>query len=179
MENTGLMDGSNINHDYHFSGIADTLLPGSCVVSGLAVTSGQVALGKALIKCTRTNGQVFYATYMNTAAVSIDTTGTKKVFVAIAQSKIDDGSANNADGTGIATIQTAASYPATGAYVPLASISSSVITDERPIQTSIAKNVDIFGVSSAGSDDYVIKNALINEYHDGMVIRCKADVANT
>lgn len=133
METTGLMDGSNVTHDYHISGVSDALFSGSVIISGLAVTGSQVASGKALIKCTRANGQVFFATYMNTAALTIDTTGTKKVFVAIAQTKIDDGSANNADGTGIATIQTAASYPSTGAYVPLASIISGVITDERPL----------------------------------------------
>lgn len=64
--------------------------------------------------------------------MTIDTTGTKKVWVEIDQAKVDVGSSNNADGTGIGYVETGASYPA-DSYIPLASISSGTITDEREI----------------------------------------------
>jgi len=65
----------------------------------------------------------------------IDTSGTKKVWIAIDPQYIEDGTlATNGLGMGIATIQTGASYPADDSYyIPLASITSGVITDERPM----------------------------------------------
>lgn len=68
--------------------------------------------------------------YSNTASVTIDSSGTKKVWVEVSQAKLNDGSANATDGTGIAVINTGASYPA-GNYMPLASITGGVITDDR------------------------------------------------
>lgn len=73
----------------------------------------------------------------NTASISIDTTGTKKVWLAISQTKLDDGTANLEDGTGIITVATGASYPASN-YIPLASITSGVITDARIMSTAKA-----------------------------------------
>ena len=68
--------------------------------------------------------------YKNSASVSIAGTGTKKVFVKVDQAKLDDGSSNSLDGSGIASIQTDTTYPSSN-YVALASIASSVITDAR------------------------------------------------
>ena len=50
--------------------------------------------------------------FENTANVAVDLTGTKKVYILVDQGKLDDGSSNAEDGTGIASIQTSASYPA-------------------------------------------------------------------
>ncbi len=61
--------------------------------------------------------------YNNTAAVAVTTSGTTKVWVEVSQAKLDDGSLNAADGTGIATINSGASFPASN-YVPLASITA-------------------------------------------------------
>lgn len=77
---TGLIDGSNVNHDYQLTALANSLInPG--VISGLLVSTNSVALGEAFIQCTRTNGQKISIYYTNTAAVTIDTTGTKKVWI--------------------------------------------------------------------------------------------------
>ncbi len=102
--------------------------------SDLAVTTNSVAAGEGFILCTRTNGQKIMVDYNNTSAVTIDTTGTKKVWIGISQSVVDDGSGNALDGTGIATIQTGASYPSAN-YIPLATIVSGAITDDRQLIT--------------------------------------------
>lgn len=126
---TWLIDGSNINHDYQVTALANALTnPG--VISWLLVSTNSVALWEAFILCTRTNWQIIEIHYQNTAAVTIDTSGTKKVWIGVDQSVIDNGSSNATDWTGIATIRTGASYPA-GNYIPLASITGGVITDAR------------------------------------------------
>lgn len=70
-----------------------------------------------------------------TSTHTIDTSGTKKVWIAIDPQYIEDGTlATNGLGIGIANIQTGASYPSDEAYyIPLASITAGVITDERPM----------------------------------------------
>lgn len=105
----GVLNGNNNNNDYQFqAGISAVLNQG--VISGLAVTSGQVGTGSALVSVTRGSFTFLLAVH-NTSAVSITTTGTTKVWLAIDQAKIDDNSAGAADGTGVASIQTGASYP--------------------------------------------------------------------
>ena len=128
MERVALLNWTNINQDHDISTLYDTLgTPG--VISWLQVTSWQVAVGAAWVEVTR-DGETFYVLYQNTAAVTIVTTWTKKVWIWIDQTKVDDGSSNLADGTGIGSIQTWASYPASN-YIPLASITWWVITDDR------------------------------------------------
>lgn len=101
-------------------------------VSDLVVSTNSVSAGEGFILCTRTNGQKIMVDYNNTSSVTIDTTGTKKVWIGIAQAVIDDGSGNALDGTGIATIQTGTSYPSSN-YIPLATIVSGAITDDRQL----------------------------------------------
>lgn len=131
----GPLDGTNVSHDYHFTAGTRILANSGIVSAGdLAVTLNSVAAGEALIECTRTNGEKVTVLYRNTASVTIDTSGTKKVYVLVDQAKLDDGSANSADGTGIAAIATGASYPS-GNYIPLASITTGTITDARELVT--------------------------------------------
>lgn len=151
MQIAGILNGNNISYDYQFSLVSEAIFSKyGCVASGLNVTTGAVAAGKAIIKCTRTNGQVVMVSFHNTASVAIDTTGTKKVWVGVDQSKLDDGSLNSEDGTGIATIQTGASYPA-GNYIPLASITSGTIADDRVIY--IKRGVKGTSMASAATVD--------------------------
>ncbi len=71
------------------------------------------------------------ARVFTTAATVIDTSGTKKVYITIPQANINDPTQNtDVHGEGIATISTDTSYPSSN-YIPLASITSGVITDER------------------------------------------------
>lgn len=125
----GNLNGNNISLDKDFSLLVSSLLSGG-IVSGFAVTTNAVAIGKAILESTRTNGEIVLVAVENTASITIDTTGTKNVWITIDQTKLDDGTANLEDGTGIITVATGASYPASN-YIPLASITSGVITDAR------------------------------------------------
>ncbi len=116
----GVLNGNNNNNDYQFqTGVSAALEQG--VISGLDVTTNSVASGSAMVQVTRGLFSWLIPVH-NTSAVTIDTSGTKKVWIAIDQAKVDDNSAGSGDGTGIASIQTGASYPASGSYLKLASI---------------------------------------------------------
>lgn len=129
MQIVWLVNWNSNNADFQFQ-TAPTSFINQGVISGLAVTLNQVAVGSALISVT-SNGQTWLITFHNTSLVTIDTSGTKKVWIEVTQAKIDNGVSNNEDGTGIAFINTGASYPWSGSYIPLASIASGVITDDR------------------------------------------------
>ena len=140
------------------SGITGIILSG-----GLAVTANTVATGKCLIRCTRTSAtpnEDLWVVFENTTAVTINTSGTTKVWVQIPQANINDGTLNtNSDGTNIGSIQTGASYPSSN-YVPLASVTSGVITDARPSATiaglvvqGILKYTESSAIASATTTD--------------------------
>lgn len=98
------------------------------------MTTNSVSAGRALIKCTRTSttpNETVWVVFENTSAVTIDTSGTKKVWIAITQANINDSTLNtDPTGVGIGSIQTGADYPADN-FVPLATISGGSITDDR------------------------------------------------
>lgn len=128
MQRVALLNWENINQDYDLAKIIQTIiLP--WVVEWLKVTNWQVDLWYAFIEVTRT-GNTFYILFQNTSVVNIDTTWNKKVWVYVTQSYIDDWSNNQVNWSWIASIQTWANYPSNN-YIPLASITNSIITDER------------------------------------------------
>ncbi len=145
-ERIGMINGANNrNMDYDFSSIGSSVIV-EWVISGLEVTTNSVSAWRALVKVTRTNvtpNQEFLVHYEATSAVTIDTTGTKKVYIEVTQLNINDGSQNtNADGTWIGSIQTDSSYPSTN-FIPLADIVSSVITDDRQFLSVDTTKIDL------------------------------------
>lgn len=141
-QTAGPLNGSNLSQDYQFTAPAVMMLgSGTLGASHLAVTLNSVAVGEALISCTRTNGEKVMLHFRNSAAYTIDTSGTKKVFIEVDQTKLDDGSANGVGGTDIAVITTAASYPATNSYIALASITGGAITDARTRSKFVANKM--------------------------------------
>lgn len=130
-QRVGLLNGTNITYDKDLTAGLLAIL-NQWVIEGLGISwsgaSANVLPWKALIECIRTNGEKVMVFFENTANVAVDLTGTKKLYIAVTQAKIDDGSSNSLDGTGIGSIQTGASYPASN-YIPLASITGGVITD--------------------------------------------------
>lgn len=155
-----LLNWTNKNYDHQITALAKALLSSSCVVrwvgGGLQVTTNQVATGEAFILCTRTNGQKVMVHVELTEAYTISTSWTKKVYIVIDQAKLDDGSANVVDGSGIASIGTDTSYPS-GNYVALASITWGTITDARVFMDENTKlPFDIFWVANHGDDTYTI-----------------------
>lgn len=79
---------------------------------------------------TRANGDQVLVHYENTTAVQINMTGTKKVYIEVTQSSIDDGINNAENGVGIAQIKTGTDYPVSN-YLPLYSVTSGTVTDAR------------------------------------------------
>lgn len=79
---------------------------------------------------TRINGDVVMVYYESTASVPVNMTGTKKVYIEVSQSAIDDGSANAENGVGIGQITTGADYPASN-YLPLYSVAGGDVTEAR------------------------------------------------
>lgn len=124
-----LVKGTN-NSDYHASRRLQALANAG-VGSGLLVTTNQVAKGWGFVEVTRGGGDPFYILVEVTTNTVIDTSGTKKVWIEVGQSYIDETLPIPGDRSTAATIQTGASYPASGSYIKLASITSGVITDER------------------------------------------------
>lgn len=123
------VNGNNITYDKDITWLINPLI-NQWIVSWFTVSTWSVASGKAILQATRTNWEVVYVSVENTTAITIDTTGTKKVYITIDQSKLDDWIENLENWTGIVSVSTWASYPSSN-YIPLASITSGVITDER------------------------------------------------
>lgn len=98
MQRTALLNGSNINFDKDYSLPAFASLRAG-VVDGLEVTENSVSAGRGMIQVTRTAvtpNEVFYIVYENTEAVTIDTSGDKKVFVKIPKANLNDPGYNQA-----------------------------------------------------------------------------------
>ncbi len=174
---------SSKTYDHQASAIHRAVFAGSCVLrwinSELEVVSGKVKSGSAFIFYTRTNGEKGVAYFENSADVNITTTGTKKVFIKIDQTKLDDGSTNAVDGSGIASIQTDTVYPSSN-YVPLASITGGVITDARVFSDKFNQfKKEVWGVSSNGTDSYSITpSPAVRSLEVGQVIAFYVDVPN-
>ena len=132
MQRLWVINGNNINYDHDITAstlatLKQGVLEWFDVVGSWA--SATINPWKALIKCTRTNWETFMAYFQNTEALPVNLTGTKKVYISVDQAKIDNGLANNEDGTGIAEITTGASYPSWN-YVALYDVVSWVITND-------------------------------------------------
>jgi len=141
MQRVSLLQWNNLVQDYDVSKILESLST-AWVAQGLQVQSWKVTKWFWFIEVTRT-WKSFRVLFDSDTDVTIDTTGTKKVFVEITQANIDNGTINAPNGEGIGTIKTAASYP-TSNYIKLASITSWVITDERVFikKDYLARNIE-------------------------------------
>lgn len=134
MQRIWLLNGNNITYDKdNTAGLLASLLPG--IISWFWVTGSgagaTINAGQALIECTRSNGEKIMVFFENTADVAVDMSGTKKVYIAVDQAKIDDGSSNAENGTWVAQITTdPTAYPASN-FIALYSVESGTPTDAR------------------------------------------------
>jgi len=142
-ERVSNLNGENIMYDHDLSKIIQALTTKG-VATGLEVSWGEVSAWYCFVPVSR-GDEEFFVIYRLSDTLIVDTTWTKKVYVEISQTPIDDGSENEEDGTWIGSIQTGASYPS-GNIIKLASISSGTITDERewasPVN-AVALNNDV------------------------------------
>lgn len=133
MQRVWLLNWNNITYDKDFTAWLLASLQ-SGIIEWFDVSwswaSAEIQAWKALIECTRTNWEKILIHFENTANVAVDMSGTKKVYIAIDQAKIDDWANNNEDGTGIWEIKTGASYPA-GNFLALYDVVSGTPADER------------------------------------------------
>lgn len=100
------------------------------VITWLDVSDWSIQPWSALIQATRTSGETLLVPVIIDQAISVDTTGTKKIYLEIDQSLLDDGSSMESDHTGVVSVQTAGSYPADN-FLKIADVTSGVVTDER------------------------------------------------
>lgn len=139
MQRVALLNWKNKNKDYDLAKIFKSLAV-SWVVEWLEVQSWKVTPGYAFIDVIR-DWITFPILFENSSDVIIDTSWTKKVYIEIDQTKVDDWSINNVDWTWIAVIvATETSYPSEN-YISLASIDVWVITDERKEALIMPKNL--------------------------------------
>lgn len=130
----GSLNGKNLNYlDHDANALAYSLInPG--VIEGLNIADGKVQNGRAMIQVTRTNvtpNQRFLVHVEITAPEPVDTTGTKKIWLEVNQSYVNDGTlATQPNGNGIAAVMTGTNYPSSN-YIPLASVENGVVKDER------------------------------------------------
>lgn len=129
MLRTALLWGNTITLDADLSKYIETVSD-QWVIEGLEVSSNSVAPGKAWVKATRSNGETIMTLVQNTEALSIDTSGTKKIWLEIRQEAIDNGLLNNEDWTWIAEIKTWPSVPSQN-FLLLATVAENVVKDER------------------------------------------------
>ena len=132
----GNLNGKNLNYLDQDNSALDYALVNSGIIEGLQVSANTVWVGRAILITKRTSvtpNQKFGVHIEIVANETIDTAGTKKVWIALDPQYINDGTlATNSNGVWIGTIQTGSAYPTDSAYyLPLASISSWTITDDR------------------------------------------------
>lgn len=152
---TALIGWQNKNYDYQITALARSLIS-PWVVSGLQVSAGSVSAWEGFLLATRSNGQQIMLHYTNTQPVTIDTTGNAKIYLVIDQARVDNGSNNNVDGTGLIRIDRGASYPSSN-FIPLASITGWVITDDRQLLKIKINNT---GLIDARNTEFPLPNKI-------------------
>lgn len=142
MQRVALINWKNKNQDFDLSKIFSSIAT-SWVVEGLEVQNWKVTSWYAFIEVYRAWVK-FNVLFQNTEDLVIDTTGTKKVFIEINQSNIDDWISNSSDWTWIWEIKTASSYPAKN-FIALASITSwSILNEKNQIKFKPLQKENIF-----------------------------------
>lgn len=187
---TQILNGTNNTHDYGIQAVPSYIL-GAGVRKGFGndceVTLNQVDTGMVFIEVTRTTvspNETFLVPVRITSAVTVDTTGTGWVIARLDIAKVNDGSANLADGTGIAVVEEVSSLPGSDPYVILATLSSGTITDARTYSELLGQVAprDLYfqGTDSGSADAYSGTFAdFEGTLRDGMVFVLEIANANT
>jgi hypothetical protein len=184
-----LLNGTNQCRDAGFQAEKTAILTSGVrknYLNELAVTTGQVDTGMAFIEVTRdavTPNEVFMIPVWVTAATVVTTTGDGYIILRIDKDKVNDGSANAADGSGIATLEKVATLVGiTDDYLVLATLASGVITDARDwaqISTDVIEDPLYYDEDVGANDSYAISVSGVKAYIDGQRYTFKANTANT
>lgn len=134
MQRIWLLNGNNITYDKDNTAL-HLAISKKWVIEWFGISgsgaSAEILPWKAFVECLRANGEKMMVFFESTENVPVDMSGTKKVYILVNQSKIDDGSQNAEDGTGVASITTNPSaYPSLN-FVELYSVTTGTPTDDR------------------------------------------------
>ena len=134
MLRVALLNGCKHNYDHDITKLISPLIDGNCVVSWLEVSTGMVSSWYWFLEAIRetTEDSAYVLISLTEDDTSIDTSWTTKVWIELDQTKIDDGSLINESQDNVASIETGVSFPEYP-HIPLSSIDSWVITDERKL----------------------------------------------
>lgn len=190
-----IQNGKNITRDYGIQKIPSYLIREGVekfTLDELAVTENEVAAGVAYIRATRTNvdpEEVFLIPVQVDEPVVIDTSQVGFVIISLDQAKINDGSGNAVDGSGIATVEVVEELPEKN-YILLATITSEEIDEEEvftisdnriwAVLSDNAKPDHLYYADDEGEEDaYIIQANAVKSLHDGLEVNFKAATSNT
>lgn len=183
-----ILNGTNLCRDAGFMAPVSSIVEKGVrknYLNDLAVTTNQVATGMCFVEVTRTAvtpNEIFLIPIWVTANVTVDTSGNGWIIVRVDKDKVNDGSANSTDGTGIATVEKVTSLPVDDDYLILATLSGGAITDARTwarISEDILQDALYYDEDAQASDAYVITVSGFKGYVDGQEYTFKANTANT
>jgi len=184
-----ILNGTNNTHDIGIQALPSYMLSAGVqkgFANECAVTLNSVATGRVFIQVTRTSvspNETFLVPIEITAPVTVDTTGTGYVIARINISKVNDGSTNASDGSGIAVVEDVTVLPVSDPYVILATLSSGTITDARTYSEINSRPLprDMFfsGTDSGSANAYAATFSDLKTLRDGMEFVIEIANANT
>ncbi|MES2395070.1 MAG: hypothetical protein V4549_03665 [Bacteroidota bacterium] len=183
-----LLNGTNQCRDSGFQAEKTAILEQGVrknYLNELEVTTNQVDTGMCSLQVIRdavSPNEIFIIPIWVTSPVVIDTSGTGYVIVRVDKTKVNDGSANLDDGTGIATIEAVTTLPIDDDYIILATLASGVITDVRDwlqISQNVLEDALYYDEDAQANDSYQITILGFKGYRDGQEYSCKANTTNT
>lgn len=130
-----VLNGTNLTRDAGIQEIPSAMLHSAGGVrkgykNNCLATSGQVDTGMIYVPVTRTvvtPNEQFLVCLEITEPFTLDTSGNGYIIASVNASKVNDGSSNSADGSGIGTIEKVGSLPSSN-YTLIATIASGVVT---------------------------------------------------
>lgn len=129
MQRIGVLNGNNITYDHDLAGLVRGLTEWGVIEWG-TISWSKVQPVQAVVAAKRSNGQKLMLYFESDEQVSIPSSGTFKVYIEVDQSKIDDGTNNAENWSGIAEIKTWPSVPSQN-FLLLAEVAENVVKDER------------------------------------------------
>lgn len=129
MQRIGVLNGNNITYDHDLAGLVRGLTDWGVIQWG-EISENKVQPVQAVIACQRSNGQKLMLYFESDEQVSIPSSGIFKVYIEVDQAKIDDGSENAENWSGIASIKTWPTLPSQN-FLLLATVADWVVKDER------------------------------------------------
>ena len=163
-----VLNGTNLTSDFGLQSAVSAMLTAGVrknFQNECEVVAGKVQTGFAFVEVERNSispAQSFLIPVSITEEIAIDTSGDGFVILKIDQNKINDGSTNSEDGTGIATVEKVAELPAKN-FLLLASLSNGEITDQRDFAQLRERPIKSFATEAA-------RDEILTEPENGEIV---------